>query len=318
MENITIAVSVKNRQDFIGKCIQSILDTDWPDKRIIIVDNMSTDNTSQVLKSFGNKIEVYKIEGGLSKVFNWIVNNTHTKYLAITDSDCIVDKNWIKELLVPFSVEKNLVASAGYCGTAPDSSFLQRIIGMELENRFKSFSKYISRAPTMNLCLVTEIAKEVGFDESYVYQAFEADFGYRLSKKGKIFYNSKAIIWHHHRGTLKNFFLQQKNQAKWSLKLLFTHKKQALADHITTSNMSLQLFFGLLSAIFFLLIFLYNWFFVLFIISVIILFALYIIDMLKIKPAIKYWPAFFGFYIFRTIAWMIGIIEGIILLFPKL
>ena len=142
MDKVTLFVSVKNREETIEKCINSLINVHYPEKRILVVDNMSTDKTFDKLKTFGEKINLYKIDGNLSQVFNWALEHIYTEYIAITDSDCIVDKDWVKELLIPFQDSANIIATAGYCGTPEDVSLLQKFIGMELEARFKKFPKY--------------------------------------------------------------------------------------------------------------------------------------------------------------------------------
>ena len=59
----------------------------------------------------------------------------------------------------------------------------------------------------MNLCLETETARKVKFDEEQKV-AVETDFGFRLTKLGKIKYCPKALVWHYHRASLKNYFRQ--------------------------------------------------------------------------------------------------------------
>jgi len=312
MEKITLFVSVKNREETIEKCIRSLIGVEWPQKKILIVDNMSTDRTYEILKKFGSQIELRRVEGNLSEVFNWALSCIDTKYVLVTDSDCVVDKNWAKELLLPFEKDLGIVATAGFCGTPKDVSLLQKLIGIELEQRFKNFPEFISRAPTMNLCLKTDVARAVGFDKDFVFQAFEADFGYRLTKYGKIEYNPKALVWHYHRSTLLGFFMQQKDYARWAVSLIYKHKIRALADHITTFDMFLQLFvfFLLLFSVCLILInfsFYYPFFFCL-----LILLVLYFQNIFKINPGLNYYPAVFGLFLLRTIAWAIGVFEGVL------
>lgn len=310
-DQITIFVAVYNKKETIEKCINSLLKINYENKKIFILDNMSTDGSYELLKKYGEKIFLERIEGGLSKVFNYALQKTLTKYFVCTDADCIVDINWIDELLKPFSISSDIIATAGYCGTPNDSTNFQKIIGLELENRFNHFGKYISRAPTMNLCLKTNIAKKIFFDEKYTYQAFETDFGYRLTKLGKIYYTPKALVYHYHRPTFVGFFKQQKNQAKWGFQLLRKYKTKALSDEITTIFMTIQIplfFFG------FFLLFL-SIFFSLFLFPALALltglFFLYIKNILEIKPPLYLVPIFIPFFLYRTFAWVVGVISGI-------
>lgn len=315
---VTILVAVKNLEGTIGKCVKSLLETDWPQKNIIIIDNMSTDSSLKVLETFGNKITVYRMEGGLSQIFNQGIQKIKTEYVAFTDADCVVDKNWLRELMKPFEEEKYLVATAGYCGTPSDASLLQKAIGLELESRFKRFPKYIKRAPTMNLCVKTEAAKKIKFDERFPYQAFETDFGYRLTKLGKMAYTPNAKIFHYHRASVKNFLKQQKNQAKWGVILLLKHGRAALADHITTLSMTMQIPVSFLIIIFAFSSFLNTMFLYPMALLLGILFFLYLKNIGEIKPPIFYYPLLMLIFSLRTIAWIMGVSEGFIMKFKKI
>ena len=314
-KDVTVLVAVLNKKDTIRNCIESLLRLSMPPTRIMVVDGYSKDGTYEILKEYQDKIELHQFPQNLSATFNWALNKIDTKYVALTDGDCVVSQNWLEELLKGFGGEENVVATAGYCGTPENMPLLPKMIGLELESRFKKFPKYLKRAPTMNLCLKTEAAKKVKFDEKQMV-GVEVDFGYRLSKLGKIVYVPQATVLHYHRATLKNYFLQQKSQAKGMARILFKHKVQALGDHITTLSMTAQI--PLLAlGLTFLVFSLFNKLFLYLSLSCfLILFILYLKNIIEIKPPFSYYPIFLGLFALRTIAWLTGITEGI-LLSPK-
>jgi cellulose synthase/poly-beta-1,6-N-acetylglucosamine synthase-like glycosyltransferase len=308
---VTIFVAVKNKNEIIEKCIDSLLQIDWPDKEILVVDNMSTDGSYEKLLKFKGKITLHRIKGGVSEVFNWALAKSEDEYFVCTDADCIVDPKWVKELIAPFALDPQIVATAGFCGTPKNVNFLQKLIGLELENRYNHFREYIERAPTMNLCLKTEVAKKVGFDAKFTYQSFEVDFCYRMSKYGKIKYVPSAKVWHFHRSNLFSYIKQQKDQAKWGWKLFLKHGKRSMADQITTFSMSSQIFLlgaGIITML------LANWikyFGVISIFLLLLLLIIYIKDLIEIRPQVIYLPAFMALFLIRTLCWELGIMEGV-------
>jgi len=312
MENqkqVTILVAVLNKKDTIKQCVDSLLAQKYPYEKILVLDGGSVDDTYEILREYKDKIDLHQFpNAGLSCRLNWALDNIQTEYTALTDADCVVDPNWLDELIKGFD-EKDVIATAGYCGTPKDVSLFQKIIGLELENRFKRFPKYLNRAPTMNLCLETETARKVKFDEEQKV-AVETDFGFRLTKLGKIKYCPKALVWHYHRASLKNYFRQQKEYAQWGVRLILKHKKRAVSDPITTFGMTIQipLFFGIL---FFLGLSFFNSLF-LYITAVItgILIFIYLKNVIEIKPPLAYYPLFLLFFAFRTVSWSIGTLKG--------
>lgn len=310
-KNATILVAVLNKKETIRNCIESLLRLATPPAKIMVVDGYSKDGTYEILKEYEDRITLYQFPENLSKTFNWALDKIETEYTALTDGDCVVDPDWLNELLKGFE-EKNVVASAGFCGTPEGLSFLQKIIGLELENRFKRLPQYIFRAPTMNLCLKNEVAKKIKFDENQMVQV-EVDFGYRLSKLGKIVYLPQAKVLHYHRATLKSYFLQQKNQAEWGLRLLLKHRQRAVADPITTLSMTVQIPLFSFGSFFLFLSFLNKIFLWPAAAFFFMLFLIYLKNVFEIRPPFVYYPVFLGFFTIRTIAWVIGISQGLIL-----
>jgi glycosyltransferase involved in cell wall biosynthesis len=53
---VTIGIPVFNCETWVATAIQSALEQTWPDKEIIVVDDGSTDRSSDICKSFGSRI----------------------------------------------------------------------------------------------------------------------------------------------------------------------------------------------------------------------------------------------------------------------
>lgn len=309
--SVTILISAKNAENTIENCIRSLFKQTYKNKKIYIIDNASTDRTYEILKKIGKKIKLERMSGRVPKVLNHAIDRINTDLIAFTDADCVVDKNWLKNLISGFTSEE-IVATAGYCGTPRNVNKLQELIGRELENRWKKFPEFISRAPTMNLCVRTKVAKKLKFDENYFW-AWDTDFGYRLNEIGKMRYVPSAIIHHYHRATWMSFFKQQMNNAKIQSRLvLLEHRKSIKGDHISTFDMMLTLLLLGLSVLFFIVNFfnksfspLPQLFFTLFILKI-------LIDSLKLSktPTEFFW--FVVIFLLRTIAWVIGMIIGFI------
>jgi glycosyltransferase involved in cell wall biosynthesis len=56
---ITIAIPSYNKESYIKRCIDSVLQQDIT-KRIIVIDNQSTDNTWEIINTYGE--EVIKVQ----------------------------------------------------------------------------------------------------------------------------------------------------------------------------------------------------------------------------------------------------------------
>lgn len=84
-----------NRADFIGKTIASVLNQDFEDFELIIVDDGSTDNTAEVVaKISDNRISYYQKENAeRGAARNYGAKKANGKYLNFLDSDDLFYKN---------------------------------------------------------------------------------------------------------------------------------------------------------------------------------------------------------------------------------
>ena len=119
--HISIIVSTRNRCSDLSRVIDSIEDALVPegcDCEIVIVDNGSTDETRSLcstLAKSGRKSlgYVYEPRKGKSAALNAAVRATQGDILAFTDDDCIVDPDWIKEIVREFASDKELAVLGG-------------------------------------------------------------------------------------------------------------------------------------------------------------------------------------------------------------
>ncbi len=99
---VSFIISVYNGEDYIEKCIKSILNQTYQNLEIIIIDDNSTDSTNLILKNLSNnskvKIKIIKniVNLGLTKSLNIAASKARGEWLARLDGDDIAKKNRIK------------------------------------------------------------------------------------------------------------------------------------------------------------------------------------------------------------------------------
>lgn len=87
MENLTIAIPVKNEQTNLAGCLRAI-GKDFA-KKIVIIDSGSSDQTVEIAKSFGADVIDFKWNGQFPKKRNWFLRNytLQTKWVMFLDAD---------------------------------------------------------------------------------------------------------------------------------------------------------------------------------------------------------------------------------------
>ena len=88
---VSVIIPTYNTAHFLGEAIQSVLDQTYQDFEIIVSDDGSTDNTEEVVRSFGNEriryIKLKENSGGSSVPRNTGLRAARGKYIAFLDSD---------------------------------------------------------------------------------------------------------------------------------------------------------------------------------------------------------------------------------------
>jgi len=86
---ISVTMSAYNHEKYIAEAIQSILDQTLQDFELVIVNDGSTDNTEQIIKSFHDpRIKyIYQENQGPSACANTALRNSQGKYIALMSGD---------------------------------------------------------------------------------------------------------------------------------------------------------------------------------------------------------------------------------------
>jgi len=100
---ISVIVPVYNGDEYLTKCIDSILDQTETDFEIILVDNGSEDNSSKICDMYSEKdariIVVHQFNNGVSFARNTGIGIARGNYIGFVDADDWIEPNMYQELL---------------------------------------------------------------------------------------------------------------------------------------------------------------------------------------------------------------------------
>lgn len=99
---ISVIVPVYNVEDYVGRCIESILSQTYKNLEIIAVNDGSKDKSPEIVKHYSNldsRIRVInQLNKGLSEARNAGIKASTGEFIAFVDSDDFIDKNFIETL----------------------------------------------------------------------------------------------------------------------------------------------------------------------------------------------------------------------------
>lgn len=106
---ISIVLATYNGEKFIRQQIESILEQDYDNLEIIIIDDCSTDTTVSIVQEYAkrdNRIDFVPLKTNLGAVgaFEAGLSRAKGKYIALSDQDDIFDKNKISTMSAELSI----------------------------------------------------------------------------------------------------------------------------------------------------------------------------------------------------------------------
>jgi len=111
-EKVAVVLLSYNSREYLEKFIPFVLKTDYPDYKLIIVDNASTDDTQDFLKMKYPDVDILKIEvnRGFTNGFVESLSCIKAKYYALLTSDVEVAPNWLTPLVKAMDEDEALGA----------------------------------------------------------------------------------------------------------------------------------------------------------------------------------------------------------------
>ena len=102
MCEVSVIIPVYNVENYVKKCIDSVINQTYTNIEIILVDDGSTDSCGSICKEYSlrdNRILViHKKNGGLSEARNVGLSYAKGNYILFVDGDDYIEKNMIEKL----------------------------------------------------------------------------------------------------------------------------------------------------------------------------------------------------------------------------
>lgn len=232
--SFSVVVCSYNGAQRIKSCLSSLLNLNYPDYEILVVDDGSTDNTSEVVREYEAVRLIQTEHAGLSAGRNRGAREARGEIIAYTDDDCQPDSEWLHWLAHAFT--KGGWDACGGPNLPPRSAdMLHGADGMIDEVVVASAPGAPSHVlvsdneaehlPGCNLAVRKSVWQAVGgFRERYRIAGDDVDFCWRLQEAGlRLGFSAAAFVWHRRRTNLWGYFKQQYQYGKAEALLMRDH-----------------------------------------------------------------------------------------------
>ncbi len=188
---VSVVMCIRNVENSIGACIKSILEQTFENFEIVIMDDLSTDNTKKIIEKFNDRrIKYYHNPEwlGISKSRNKGVKHATGDFIFFTDGDCVVSRNWVAEGIKFFKIPDCLGIEGKIYYVSKD--FEPTFSDCILENR--NGGNFMTGSMAYRKVIIEKVG---GFDEKLNYLE-DRDIALRVMKHGKIIFNPSMMVYH--------------------------------------------------------------------------------------------------------------------------
>ena len=141
---ISIVIPAYNEQGNISRCLDSILASDYPKKKleILVIDDGSTDDTLKLAKQYEKRgvKAFHKKNTGKANSLNYGIKRAKGEILATLDADSYIMPDTISRMLPHFN-EEAVVAVTAAVKTEPPKNFIQEL--QKVEYIYTLFSRRV-------------------------------------------------------------------------------------------------------------------------------------------------------------------------------
>jgi cellulose synthase/poly-beta-1,6-N-acetylglucosamine synthase-like glycosyltransferase len=209
---VSVVVPVRDGESTIGDCLDSILATDYPTDRreVLVVDNGSSDGTATLIQSRPVRY-LREQKRGVSNARNRGIAESRGEILAFVDADCLVEPQWLTELVRPFA-DQEVGSVAGDLQHAPPTTAAERQAARMLGNWQQfAFNSNPAYPITANAAYRRDVLDRIGPFDPHMTRAQDVELGLRFQERSglRLAYAERATARHRHRSTQGGFFRQQ-------------------------------------------------------------------------------------------------------------
>jgi cellulose synthase/poly-beta-1,6-N-acetylglucosamine synthase-like glycosyltransferase len=257
---ITLLVPAHNESVSIKRTIISILENNYPNKEIIIIDDHSSDDTFEQASEFAKKglIRIIKRKegkGSKAAAINFGAVYATGDILMIMDGDTLIERNVLKQI-AKYMDDPSVGAVAGNVRILSGDNGIHNIltkcqsyeyvIAFELGRRVRNILNILVIIPGAFGAFRKDLARKAGlYDKDTITEDF--DLTIKVFKTGqKVLFISEAIAWTFCPNTWKGWYRQRLRWTHGQMATLLKHKDVLTSKNVVYKNLFVLAVFDML------------------------------------------------------------------------
>lgn len=228
--SVSVLVPAYNEEKVIARTIEGLLESDYPGKEIIVIDDGSKDKTLEVANRYKNKVKVlHKDNGGKASAMNYGLAFAKGEIVIIVDADTIIGRQALKQMVRGFGTNKDVAAVAGNVKVRNRVNWLtwtqalEYVAGIEIIRRAFDYFGSITIVPGALGAFRKSVLEGVGsYHKDTLVEDFDATI--KVLKSGFVIQGTtQATAYTEAPQSLHDFYKQRKRWYRGNVQVLSRH-----------------------------------------------------------------------------------------------
>ena len=227
---VSVVICAYDAERTIDACLASLEKVRYPNYEVVIVNDGSRDATKAIAERYvAAHPRLFTLidqpNRGLSVARNVGMEAASGEIIAYTDSDCVVDPDWLTYLVYKF--QQGFVAVGGPNFPPPEDNAVAAYVAAAPGGPTHVLlnDEVAEHIPGCNMAFRKRALEQVGgFQPIFTAAGDDVDLCWRLKNDGHVIgFSPSAMVWHFRRNTVAAYFRQQRGYGKAEALLYFKH-----------------------------------------------------------------------------------------------
>jgi cellulose synthase/poly-beta-1,6-N-acetylglucosamine synthase-like glycosyltransferase len=228
---VSIIVPAYNEEKVVARTIETLVEADYPDKEIIVVDDGSQDSTYEVASRFEGPVVkvVRRPNGGKFAALNTGIAVSTGEIIITVDADSMISRASLTEIVKGFE-NPEVAGVAGNLKVYNRDKFLTRIQALEyitqiqvVRRAFENFGSLTVASGAFSAFRKTALEEAGLYDPDYLLEDF--DITIKLLKSHQILHgNNEAVCYTEAPETLRDVYKQRLSWFRGDFQNFWKHR----------------------------------------------------------------------------------------------
>ena len=242
--SVSIIIPVRNEEKFIARCLQSVVDQDYPQDRmeVLVVDGGSQDRTREIGSEFSSRYPLIELldnpKLSAPAGLNLGIREARGDIVIRVDGHCLLEADYVSQCVR--CLRETGADNVGGLMKAVGQDYVSQVIALAISSLFGSGGSkfhYADREQYVDTVYLgafrRSVFDKVGLFNEKLVRNQDYELNYRIRAAGGKVFLSPAIRSHYYgRTTLRDLWHQYFQYGFWKLEMIQMHPRSVQPRHL--------------------------------------------------------------------------------------